>query len=602
MIAQHILFSLCSDQPAYGGYDYIFVGAIPSKYTCSICTRVLRDAHLTVCCGQHFCDSCLTHWLGTQQGRKTCPHCRQEDFQHVPNKERIREVNELKIRCINHREGCGWVGELGGLKSHLDSDKGCGYVEVTCTNKGCGERVSRKDLQTHSQEKCYYRPYECKHCGHKDTYRAITGNNGYMYLSFFPGIGPRGHYSKCPEYPLACPNWCGVTGIRRRAMPEHHSSCPLEPLSCTNKGCGERVSRKNLQTHSQERCYYRPYECEHCGHKDTYTAITGEQGSRTHTGMSSFFFFRSRRCVKSQNHYTECPEYPLACPNRCGVTGIRRRAMPDHHSSCPLEPLNCPFKDAGCTEKIARKDMEDHMTANQQKHMLLTFQSLQQTNQRMKTELQLLKSDVHKEIDSLEESIRRNTNTPESTAQSLSRMKSILQGSLDEIGDTLTFRVSDFPQLGKEKEAWHSPPFSIGDKVRVHLTVYPSGVGRGQGSHVSVSLILTEVVQKEEDMWLQYNVSVAAIGQGSATHTTLELCTFRKGDKARYPSILTGSSMYGALCSARFHFPSPGEVLRSEEQFLEIEEANPLLQNDAMTLELKLLEHQHHMPQRSHKW
>ena len=77
------------------------------------------------------------------------------------------------------------------------------------------------------------------------------------------------------------------------------------------------------------------------------------------------------------DHYSECPKYPLACPNRCGVTGIRCRAMPDHHSSCPLEPLNCPFKDAGCTEKIARKDMEDHMTANQQKHM-------QQSNQHMK--------------------------------------------------------------------------------------------------------------------------------------------------------------------------------------------------------------------------
>ena len=474
MIAQHILFSPSSDQSAYGGYDYKFVGAIRSKYTCPICTKVLRDAHLTACCGQHFCASCLTHWLGTQQRRKTCPHCRQEDFQHIPNKERIREVNELKIRCTNHREGCGWVGELGGLKSHLDSDKGCGYVEVACTNKGCGERVSRKDLQTHLLKKCYYRPYKCEHCGHKDTHKAITGKN-YGYVLVAPG-----------------------------------------------------------------------------------------------------------------GHYSECPEYPLACPNRCGVTGIRRRAMPDHHSSCPLEPLDCPFKDAGCTEKIARKDMEDHMTANQQKHMLLTFQSLQQTNQQMKTELQLLKSDVHKEIDSLEDSIRRNTNTPESTAQSLRCMKSILQMSLDEIGDTLTFRVRGFLQLRKEKKAWHSPPFSIGAKVRVRLAVYPSGLGRGQGSHVSASLILMEVVQKEEDMWLKYNVSVAATGEHrAATPKILKLCTSRKGDK-------TDSLMLHEMCSSCFCFPSPGEVLRSEELFLKIEEANSLLQNDTLILELKLLEHNCH--------
>ena len=121
--------------------------------------------------------------------------------------------------------------------------------------------------------------------------------------------------------------------------------------------------------------------------------------------------------------------------------------MPDHHSSCPLEPVDCPFKDASCTEKIARKGMEDHMTGNQQKHMLLIFQSLKQSKQ----ELQLLKSDLKREINSLEERIRCNTNTPESTTQSLSHLKSILQENLDKIGDTLTFRVTDFPQLIEKK-------------------------------------------------------------------------------------------------------------------------------------------------------
>ena len=475
MIAQHILFSPSSDQPASGGYDYKFLSAIPSKYACSICIKVLRDAHLTACCGQHFCASCLTHWLGTQQGRKTCPHCQQENFQHIPNKERIRDVNELKIWCTNHREGCRWLGKLGRLKSHLDSDKGCGYVEVTCTNKGCRERVSRKDLQIHSQKKCYYRPYECEYCGHKDTYTAITGDDQY-------------------------------------SSSDDNVSSSEDDIQC---------------------------------------------------------------------HYEKCLEYPLACPRRCGVTGIRRRAMPDHHSSCLLEPLNCPFKDAGCTEKIARKDMENHMTANQQKHMLLTFQLVQRSNERYH-ELKHGQQLISKEIDSLEESIRCNTNTPESTAQSLSRMKSILQASLDKIGDALTFRVTDFPQLREEKKAWHSPPFSIADKVRVHLAVYPSGVGRRQGSHVSVSLILTEVVKKEEHTWLEHNVSVAAIGQErSAMHKTLELCT--------------SSYMYGGyLCSANFPFPSPGEVLQSDELFLKIEEANSLLVNNAMILELKLLEHRCH--------
>ena len=114
----------------------------------------------------------------------------------------------------------------------------------------------------------------------------------------------------------------------------------------------------------------------------------------------------------------------------------------------------------------------------------------------------------------------------------------------------LTFRVRDFPQLRKEKKAWHSPPFSIGAKVRVRVAVYPSGVGRDQGSHVSVSLILmVEVVQKEEDMYLQYNVSVDAIGRHtSAIPKTLELCTVRLADNAK-PVVRR------LLCSACFPFP-----------------------------------------------
>ena len=72
--------------------------------------------------------------------------------------------------------------------------------------------------------------------------------------------------------------------------------------------------------------------------------------------------------------------------------------------------------------------------------------------------------------------------------------------SLDKIGDTLTFRVTDVFQLRKEKKAWHSPPFSVADKIRVHLAMYPSGIGRGQGSHVSVSLILIEELEEKEPL------------------------------------------------------------------------------------------------------
>ena len=107
-----------------GGYEYEFVDAVDPKYVCSICTMVIRDARLATCCGHHYCESCLREWLNSraQHTLDVCPQCRQIN---VINKEKIREINKLKIRCTNKTKGCKWVGELGALKHHLESDNGC---------------------------------------------------------------------------------------------------------------------------------------------------------------------------------------------------------------------------------------------------------------------------------------------------------------------------------------------------------------------------------------------------------------------------------------------------------------------------------------------
>ena len=97
----------------------------------------------------------------------------------------------------------------------------------------------------------------------------------------------------------------------------------------------------------------------------------------------------------------------------------------------------------------------------------------------------------------------------------------------------------------------------------------------------------------EKGMELDYNVSVSAIGQNkSATPKALELCTYRKEDNQKYPWLVE-------VCPAYFPFPSPGEVMRSEELFLEIKEANSLLVKDLVILELKVLEHEHYLDEDS---
>lgn len=47
IVITKFIFFTASDQQTNGGYNYKFVESVPSKYNCSICSKVLCD-------GQHF--------------------------------------------------------------------------------------------------------------------------------------------------------------------------------------------------------------------------------------------------------------------------------------------------------------------------------------------------------------------------------------------------------------------------------------------------------------------------------------------------------------------------------------------------------------------
>ena len=207
--------------------------------TCFCSVYIVTTKHSissTGCCGQHYCESCLKYWFRKQK-KTTCPHCRHDNFNHMLNKALKREIDELEIRCTKQRVGCLWVGELSSLQAHLESDKGCGYLEVQCSNK-CGTKMMRKDLAAHLGWQCPLRKIKCKYCHYEDTYQTITSQ----------------HYEKCPCYPLPCPNKCGTIGIRRADMANHCSRCELEPVECPfhEAGCTVRVVRREFDVHMSE--------------------------------------------------------------------------------------------------------------------------------------------------------------------------------------------------------------------------------------------------------------------------------------------------------------------------------------------------------------
>lgn len=215
---------------SYEGVTYEFIKDPPQKFICTICTQLVKDPHLTACCGHEFCDSCLKKWE-KQSATNCCPHCRQKQFVHILDKQTQREINELEVNCLKRRDGCEWKGGLGVIQQHV---KDCSYAAMKCED--CSLFVLRKDFLKHTTSSCPYRESKCVYCDRRDAY--------FKVISFV-------HLAECPGYPMDCPNKCGTTGIKRAELSEHRESCSLEEVECPLKsaGCLEKLLRKDLQEH-----------------------------------------------------------------------------------------------------------------------------------------------------------------------------------------------------------------------------------------------------------------------------------------------------------------------------------------------------------------
>ena len=116
----------------------------------------------------------------------------------------------------------------------------------------------------------------------------------------------------------------------------------------------------------QERKHYpdRPYTCEHCGDKDSFSYIT-------------------------EIHYSRCHQYPVYCPNDCKREKIPRYQLEDHlDTSCSLQIVECEFSWAGCKVK-RRWELPRHCSENLQKQ----FSFIAKACKKLKRENWLLKKE-----------------------------------------------------------------------------------------------------------------------------------------------------------------------------------------------------------------
>ena len=209
-----------------------FTEPLSEDYECPICQEVLKEPHLTDCCGGNFCRDCINRIL---RDGGHCPLCRKAGFQVFIDRKSERKILALHVYCRVKDHGCDWKGALRELDTHLGTN--CQYVDVECP-KSCGERPKRRNLPDHLQNSCPKRKFSCPYCHFKATYERVANQ----------------HWTECKKYPLPCPNDCGVGTVKRYWLNLHLSDCPLQLVECefSHAGCTEKVRRKDTARHMEE--------------------------------------------------------------------------------------------------------------------------------------------------------------------------------------------------------------------------------------------------------------------------------------------------------------------------------------------------------------
>ena len=139
---------------------------------------------------------------------------------------------------------------------------------------------------------------------------------------------------------------CGWKGSINDLEGHLQNQCLFEEIPCQNMGCEIKVMRRDLDDHAKNTCSMRLLACPCCKQVLTYNEVI-------------------------TTHYKHCPSWPKRCPNHCGTEEkLTRSILQDHiDNNCPEQVISCQFAEAGCTVRVKRREMGDHIQQSVGEHM-----------------------------------------------------------------------------------------------------------------------------------------------------------------------------------------------------------------------------------------
>lgn len=211
------------------------------------------------------------------------------------------------------------------------------------------------------------------HCGHRFCRECIARVNQSPHpqcpidrieLTLFPDAACERQISALKVY---CPNKnSGCTWIGDLVDEKLHlNSCQYSKIPC--RFCGKGVLNSDKAHHESELCPTRPATCKYCSRRMEYQLL--------------------------DDHYKNCEEFPVICPNNCGTEPLARAEMNQHLTeNCLRVKEPCPLRAFGCSETIERQ----HQAAHLQQCSMLHLSQLAKTILELQEKVKQLEIAQHK--------------------------------------------------------------------------------------------------------------------------------------------------------------------------------------------------------------
>lgn len=244
--------------------------------------------------------------------------------------------------------------------------------------------------------------------------------------------------------------------------------------------------------------------------------------------------FRSHTETAVEAHWEECRNFPVSCPNSCQSEKMERWKLEEHlEQECPLHLVQCQFAFVGCSVRVQRRDLDEHLSEDKN-HLPLLAAHLKQVSKELaevKQENVVLKRDVASLRRTLDRVEREESEASSTASVSLTTAKDVrCHTGLPPI----VFTYPDYFHKKKKNKLWFSPPFYTHVcGYKMCLSVRPYGRGKGNNCISVYTVILRGDYDTTLPWPLQGNIVVELLNQAqNARHYTVTIAYTSATDSA----------------------------------------------------------------------